>query len=172
MREKIKNLKSNLGFTLVELLVVIGVLGILAAGLLATIDPLEQLRKGADSNKKTTTQELVNAVTRYYSTKGAMPWTAGGDSCNGAAAPTGLLVSNFATCLTALENQGEIKTTFKDQTSIIGQLYVTGTDTNVVACYDPESKTESLRPETKYTISGTVNGACPAAGVACYWCAQ
>jgi len=35
--------ETNKGFTLMELLIVIGVLGILAAGLLAAIDPFEQL---------------------------------------------------------------------------------------------------------------------------------
>ena len=38
------------GFTLIELLIVIGILGILAAGLQAAIDPIEQLKKGQDSN--------------------------------------------------------------------------------------------------------------------------
>ena len=37
-------MKRNFGFTLMELLIVIGVLGILAAGLLAAIDPFEQLK--------------------------------------------------------------------------------------------------------------------------------
>jgi len=37
--------RQNIGFTLMELLIVIGVLGILAAGLLAAIDPFEQLKK-------------------------------------------------------------------------------------------------------------------------------
>lgn len=139
---------------------------------MATIDPLEQLRKGADSNKKSTAQELVSAITRYYSTKGAMPWTASGDNCNGGTAPSAVLASSFTTCLTALENQGELKTTFKDQTTIIGKLYVTGTDTNIVVCYDPESKAESLRPETKYSNAGAVATGCPGAGATCYWCAQ
>ena len=38
-------MKKSLGFTLIELLIVIALLGALAVGLLATIDPFEQLKK-------------------------------------------------------------------------------------------------------------------------------
>ena len=46
-------LKFNLrkGFTMIELLVVIAVIGILAVALLATLNPLEQIRKGRHEDK-------------------------------------------------------------------------------------------------------------------------
>lgn len=179
--------KSQKGFTLIELLVVIGVLGILAAGLLATIDPLEQFRKGADSNRKTTALEINNALTRYYSVHGVMPWASvanGGANCNGGTAPAAARVSNvtaataFGDCLTTLVNEGELKATFPTQYNVLNRLYVTDTTpagstaTSVAVCYDPESKSESARPETKYSQNPT-GGVCdPAASTTCYWCAQ
>lgn len=57
-----------------ELLIVIGVLGILAAGLLAAIDPFEQLRKARDTNTRNSAIELLNATQRYYASHTAMPW--------------------------------------------------------------------------------------------------
>lgn len=168
------------GFTLLELLVVIGVLGILAAVLLATIDPLEQLRKGTDSNKKEASIELVNGLTRYYATKGAFPWAASpsGDGCYGGSAPSGTKAdeSGFGSCFDALIAQGELKSSFKDQAGLLAAMYVTetgsGTSKSVAACFDPESKSDSLRTETKFSKLAVTASGCPAAGTECYWCAQ
>lgn len=185
-----KNLRKSFnekGFTLIELLVVIGVLGILATGLLATIDPLEQFRKGADSNRKTTSLEIVNALTRYYSVHGVMPWASvatGGANCNGGAIPAATRVSDvtgalpFNECLTTLTNEGELKSTFQTQFGILNKLYVTettpvgSTSISVAVCYDPESKSESKRPETKFSQNPTGAVCDPATSNICYWCGQ
>ena len=185
-----KNFRSLLnqkGFTLIELLVVIGVLGILATGLLATIDPLEQFRKGADSNRKTTSLELNNALTRYYSVHNVMPWASvanGGAACNGGAIPAATRVSNvtaataFNDCLTTLTNEGELKSTFQTQYGILNRLYISettpagSTAVTVAICYDPESKSESKRPETKFSQNPTGLACDPATSTLCYWCGQ
>lgn len=184
------------GFTLIELLVVIGVLGILATGLLATIDPLEQFRKGSDSNKRTTALELQNAITRYYAVHGTLPWdstTNGGAGCNGGVAPAPTRVTpvqtgtttSFNDCLTTLVNEGELKSTFPTQNSILNALWVVDTtpanssSKSFAICFNPDSKSESTKPETKYngTASGptvpldpTCDPTLPASS--CYTCAQ
>lgn len=182
-----KFFRNQKGFTLIELLVVIGVLGILATGLLATIDPLEQFRKGADSNRKTTALELQNALTRYYAVHGVMPWSSvadGGAACNGGAAPAATRVSNvtaataFNDCLTTLTNEGELKSTFQTQYGILNRLYISdttpagSTSTSVATCFDPESKSESTRPETKFSQNPTGAACDPTTSALCYWCAQ
>ena len=45
---------------------VIGILGILAAGLLVTVDPLEQFRKAQDNNARTGAVEVHTAILRSY----------------------------------------------------------------------------------------------------------
>lgn len=50
------------GFTLVELLIVIAVLGILATVILIAIDPVQQLAKSRDSGRVSTIAQLGNAI--------------------------------------------------------------------------------------------------------------
>src|SRR5258708_2058154 len=181
------------GFTLIELLVVIGVLGILATGLLATIDPLEQFRKGADSNRRTTALELQNALIRYYSVHNTFPWdssTNGGAGCNGGLAPLPTIVSNvrsassFLTCLNQFVSEGELKSTFPIQYSVLGALWLVDTtpanssSKSMAVCFEPDSKSESTKAQTNFT--GTASGpnvplssTCdPVTTSTCYTCAQ
>jgi len=60
------------GFTLIELLIVIALLGALAVGLLATIDPFEQLKKGRDTSQRNTTAEFYNANLRLLRNQGQL----------------------------------------------------------------------------------------------------
>ena len=87
-----RSLSRQAGFTLVELLVVIGVLGVLAAAVLTAINPLEQLARGRDAGRKSTVNQLGNAVQAYYTSQNATYPTAN------------------TTWITTLVNSGEIKT--------------------------------------------------------------
>lgn len=62
------------GFTLVELLIVIALIAILAVGILATINPVEQRNKATDANTLNDAGEVLNAYERYYANSNAYPW--------------------------------------------------------------------------------------------------
>ena len=64
---------TNHGFTLIELLVVIGVIGILAAAVLAAIDPIHQINKGKDGQRKSDLKQIQTALELYRSDQGAYP---------------------------------------------------------------------------------------------------
>ncbi len=63
------NKQLRQGFTLVELLVVIAVLGILATVLLVAVDPLEQFARGRDASRKQVVAQLGHALYAYYTTQ-------------------------------------------------------------------------------------------------------
>ena len=60
-----KLLKSREGFTLIELLVVIAIIGILAAVVILAINPVELMKKGRDSNRKSDLATLSKAIDIY-----------------------------------------------------------------------------------------------------------
>lgn len=65
---------KNLGFTLVELLIVIALIAILSVAVLATINPIEQSNKAKDSTMQNDAAEVMNAYERYYAGHSSYPW--------------------------------------------------------------------------------------------------
>lgn len=85
------------GFTIIELLIVIAIIGVLAAVVLLAIDPLEQIDRGRDAGRKTSVAQLGHAVEAWstaQSPTGAYP-----DATNFGASPW----------QTFLQTAGEIK---------------------------------------------------------------
>jgi len=177
--------RPNKGFTLMELLIVIGVLGILAAGLLAAIDPFEQLKKARDTNSRSAAIEFLQASQRYYANHGYLPWykttVAGVYDCDGSPADATIPLLRTAvtstgpwtyvpvnkvgttahnaqmeTCVEdTLGTDGEIKDTFFS--GLATTLYVTsGSQTRVSVCFPPESKSNRSDAQTAYNIEDNV----------------
>ena len=161
------------GFTLIELLIVIALLGALAVGLLAALDPFEQLKKGTDTGVRNTAGEFQGASIRYYAIKNYMPWCSGAQTCTD---PSSTALADLETTAIAdIVTTGELKTDFVELAG--GQLeniYVTGTNDppTVAVCYKPTSKSFASNPNTKYAISGTLATGCPTGDPAddCYYC--
>jgi len=63
------------GFTLVELLIVIALLGVIATIVIAAINPIDQANKARDAGYKNDASEVVSAVQRYYASQSNFPWT-------------------------------------------------------------------------------------------------
>lgn len=163
-----KFMKSR-GFTLIELLIVIALLGALAVGLLATIDPFEQLKKGRDTSLRNTVSEFYNANLRYYSTKGTFPW---GDQTSG------YLDTMTSDVIDTLISSGELKNRFADLvgTANLNKIYLYGaTAENMSVCFKPESKSFQIEPNTVYDQSGATDGLdCKSTGGSdlCWYCIQ
>ncbi|KKR31734.1 MAG: hypothetical protein UT63_C0062G0005 [Candidatus Gottesmanbacteria bacterium GW2011_GWC2_39_8] len=180
---KIQNSKfkiQNKGFTLIELLIVIALLGALAIGLLATVDPFEQLKKGRDTSTRNTVSEFYNAALRYYSIKGQFSWGTGGLNAFGYSSDT-MALDDMGSDITEFMTTGELKQRFMDLagTSNLAKIYVTSTDAEQLSvCYKPESKAFQEDANTQFSADASTDGAATCnsqvsgSGDNCYWCVQ
>lgn len=69
--------RRQVGFTLVELLVVVGIIGILSVAVLATLNPLAQIQKGNDTKRKGDLSQIQKALETYYHDNGGYPKSSG-----------------------------------------------------------------------------------------------
>ncbi len=70
------------GFTMIELLIVIAVLGILAVAVLSAINPIEQINRGKDTGSRSDGEQLLSSIDRFYAGKGFYPWMLSASSTN------------------------------------------------------------------------------------------
>ncbi|MBI2029455.1 prepilin-type N-terminal cleavage/methylation domain-containing protein [Candidatus Gottesmanbacteria bacterium] len=165
------------GFTLIELLIVIALLGALAVGLLAAIDPFEQLKKGRDTSTRNTTSEFYNAVLRFYATNANLPWNVGGATTTFSAQPmtSGTVTASISTLITA----GELKNKFYTLAGVnnLARIYITSPSTeSMIACFIPESKSFKQDLNVVFNNIGSSTTGCVAetagGSTSCYWCIQ
>ncbi len=83
MKKLIKFIKSTApgfaspGFTMIELLIVIAILGILAVAVLSAINPIEQINRGRDTGSRSDAEQFLSAIDRYNAFQGYYPWQTG-----------------------------------------------------------------------------------------------
>lgn len=66
--------RLNKGFTLIEILIVIGIIAILATIVLIAINPARQFRQARDSQRVSNVNAVLNAIGQYIAdNKGAIP---------------------------------------------------------------------------------------------------
>ena len=154
------------GFTLVELLIVIALLGILAAAVLAAINPLEQANRARDTRMKSDASQLLAAIDRYFVSQEEMPWV-DDDGCTDStcekvwtsANDVSIGVCGDANCQADgdLIAANELKTEFKKRDFITttvtnDQLYIgkgSGSSSSVYACFVPKSNSERQKWDTE-----------------------
>lgn len=72
MRKFLKDKRS--GFTLIEILVVIGIIAVLAGVVLIAINPARQFRQARDTQRTSNVEAILNAIGQYIAdNKGAVP---------------------------------------------------------------------------------------------------
>lgn len=148
--------KRSKAFTLVELIIAITILGLLAVGLLAALDPAEQFAKGRDTSTSQIAQTMSGAIERYRasfnnSTPGTFP--AGTAANNSIVANT----ANGLTIVNALITAGELKSNFTsaagaELAKIVIMRDITATG-SIFVCYKPTSKSFMMQPGQYFLAS-------------------
>lgn len=152
------------GFTLVELLIVIALIGILSVAVLATINPIEQTNKARDAKFKNDAAEVLSAYERYYASQNAYPWNMIGTTL--AIGSTALLsstsvqfgVSEPATETKDLISTSELKNSFAGKDPFVGSvdisnmMYAYSNGSSNYVCFCPSAqanRTGSMRDKLK-----------------------
>lgn len=156
MKKIFKNVK---GFTLVELLIVIGLLGAIALIVIAAINPIEQSNRARDTKYRADAGQLVSAIERYFVSQTAFPWT----TFNSVTYPSADTAVNFgsatsqmyglcgASCAVdgLLITNNELKTEFRNRdfaktgVTLPNQIRIgkaLGSSSSIYACFTPLSK--------------------------------
>jgi prepilin-type N-terminal cleavage/methylation domain len=160
-------------FTLIELLIVIALLGALAVGLLAAVDPFEQLKKGRDTSTRNTAAEFFNAAIRYYAQRSQFPWDVVNELTTGNATTLANLSGSISEAIAA----GELKADFYNLAGGSSNLarinvYYPASEQAIV-CFQPESKAFRNDKNTIYNSTGSqqATNVCPnATSTSCYIC--
>lgn len=172
------------GFTLVELLIVIALLGALAIGLIGALDPFEQLKKGTDTGTRDLVNQVQTAVLRYYATTSKMPWTPEATAFTSVDLSTTPVDAAITNMVAAGEMKSNFTTIYNGQLNKVFVTYKPSSPTTSVevrVCYQPGSKSFQVDPATKYDTNGDENPnltgatACKskdATGIQCFWCVQ
>lgn len=137
------------GFSLVELLVVAGVLAALGTAILFAINPSELRKRSRDAVRLEDAKTIHSAVLRYNSGENCFPWqkhTNGTCSRTRTLSATYLSPTSFGTGnynFSALISRQELKSNFIQHSSVANLELVVSYDTTASrfsVCFTPESK--------------------------------
>ena len=69
----IMKIKKDKGFTLVELVLVVAIMGIMSVGIMLTLNPFAQFQKANDARRKSDLAQIQRALEIYYQDHGQYP---------------------------------------------------------------------------------------------------
>jgi len=179
IRSLLKPIASVAGFTMIELLIVIAILGILAVAVLSAINPVEQINRGRDTGTRSDAEQLLSAIDRFNAFQGYVPWVRNANDAilltfqsvedstwvdngtNGDCEVLAKLADGDTTATDTCSGSQELKSSFNARISASGynELYIynsgqTGASTYI--CFQPQSG--AFLQEAQTRCDGTMPG--------------
>jgi type II secretory pathway pseudopilin PulG len=170
------------GFTLIEIIVACGILGLMAIGIISFLNPVEQINRSKDAVEIKNVRSVNDAVERYITRASVPPWCT--QTCP--PAPYGPVALNVATnngspsklVYQVLKDSGEVSQNFIDQglPKDFSKISLYSADsTSLTICFSPDSSSYKNSKSAIYiNQTGAIDttNACQANGgsTACYYC--
>jgi len=142
--------RKSLGFTLVELLVVISIIAVIGTAALVAINPVELRARARDQARLQDAKTLQQAVLRYYSGENCYPWQylTNSTTCvrNKSLTAAYIVPSSFTAGdynFSALITKQELKPLFSGRPSVVNSEFFVSWSTaksRFSVCFNPESK--------------------------------
>ncbi len=149
-------LKSK-GFTLVEIIIVVALIGVLAGGLITIIDPAGQLKSSRDSKRKADLKQIQAALELYRADQGTYP-----DNSD-----IGYDAANYNTNTSLVDDPTDVQATYlqtvpKDPKSSAHYYYCTSSACGVSSGYRIYACLEKSNDPDRSTSSTFPSGYCAA----------
>ncbi|TSC70472.1 MAG: Uncharacterized protein CEO12_307 [Parcubacteria group bacterium Gr01-1014_46] len=140
-----KKVSKNKGFTLIEILVVIGIIAILAGIVIVAINPARQFAQARNSQRLSNINTILNAVGQNMADNKGV-WNCGSLYFSGSSASTtiGTGGSDLATCLVPTYIPSGIPQDPSSGTSVDTKYQISTTTTGIVMICAPLSSEPAL----------------------------
>lgn len=166
----LKDRNTKKGFTLIELMVVVGIFTVIMSIILIAINPREQISRASDMGTKMTAQDVIGSTISYFTDEKKLPWTNNKD-CK-AELDAGGYLADMPNCIDELLGKDLGKDYLKK--SELKEIYVNKCGNSAVLCYSPKSKIENQDAEARFSKFGVNQPGCPGkdkdSSIECYWC--
>lgn len=160
---------KTMGYTLIELLIVLGILGVIFSIVLIAINPIEHVNQAHDVTTKAIAQDFSTATTTYFTDKQSLPWQT--DTTCKNELTKGPTIKDVPTCVKDIASSSQL------QSKVIAQdqakdIYISECNHAIALCYHPRSQLFGKSSDAKYTKNGALDPNCPNNGKSdeCYSC--